>query len=433
MSDPAVMPIRRAGLLVATLGDEVVVHDPAASRSWRLNRTAGIILDRCDGRTDVAQVVTELAAAFGVDPGQVGRQVTTALGSFAADGLVPGPDGDDAAPPGRTGTARGGPDETPGGEDRTDAPSRSGGRTWRRALDVAVSVESDEPRCAAEVERVFGSLPTDVGGEAAGGPATRLAYRLRVDDGATIDIQLDGRSVGGANSVAAALSYAQWHLNQEVIAHSSDRALLHAGAVRRPGGGLVVLPGQTNAGKSTLTAGLVRAGWGYLTDELVGITPGTGEAGGYRKALSLDPGAWPLFPEAAPASTPTRTDAAPAEPAQPGASPAPGPDGPTPGEWLVDPRALHPDALDGPPQGEVVLVVFPRFETGAVTAAESLSPARALVELLRHRVGGDPIDPAEFDTLVDLARRVPTFVLTTGGLSPAVERVATLATPGAHP
>ena len=55
-------------------------------------------------------------------------------------------------------------------------------------------------------------------------------------------------------------SYLQWHLNQQVIAHAAGTvaAPCRGGA---PGvGALVLFPGQSNAGKSTLVAGLVRAG-----------------------------------------------------------------------------------------------------------------------------------------------------------------------------
>ncbi len=199
------------------------------------------------------------------------------------------------------------------------------------------------------------------------------------------------------------MSFTQWHLNREAVAGAVDRVLLHAGAVRLAGGGLVVLPGQSNAGKSTLVAGLVQAGGGYLTDELIGLTPGTTLVTGYRKAISLDPGSWPLFAEVAPGSS---------EPHQ---------------EWLVDPTRLHPDALDGDDTGSVSLVVFPRFEAGAVTEAESLSPAQALVELIRHDPAPEPLAAAGFDTLAELARRTPAFRLVTGDLDPAVARVLTLA------
>jgi hypothetical protein len=54
---------------------------------------------------------------------------------------------------------------------------------------------------------------------------------------------------------------------------TDDRVVVHAGAVRK-GSTTLLLPGESGAGKSTLTAMLVRAGWGLLSDEMVGVDPG---------------------------------------------------------------------------------------------------------------------------------------------------------------
>jgi hypothetical protein len=47
------------------------------------------------------------------------------------------------------------------------------------------------------------------------------------------------------------------------------RALVHAAAVVAPGGGAWLLVGDTHAGKSTTTATLVQAGWGWMADDQV--------------------------------------------------------------------------------------------------------------------------------------------------------------------
>ena len=78
----AVMPRRSPGLASVDLDDEQVVYDPARRRSFRLNRTAGLVLDRCDGRTPRQVVVDELAGAFGIDPGPVGSQLDRILEVF---------------------------------------------------------------------------------------------------------------------------------------------------------------------------------------------------------------------------------------------------------------------------------------------------------------------------------------------------------------
>jgi hypothetical protein len=53
------------------------------------------------------------------------------------------------------------------------------------------------------------------------------------------------------------------------------------------------------SGKTTLTAGLVRSGWSYLTDEAVAFDWDTGRSRPFPKPLSVDPGSQHLFPELA--------------------------------------------------------------------------------------------------------------------------------------
>ncbi|MDX1621289.1 MAG: hypothetical protein R3320_09880, partial [Nitriliruptorales bacterium] len=58
-----------------------------------------------------------------------------------------------------------------------------------------------------------------------------------------------------------------WDLNRRALEVHDDLLLLHAGAVVHDGVGLL-LPAEPGAGKSTLTAGLVRDGAGYLSEEI---------------------------------------------------------------------------------------------------------------------------------------------------------------------
>ena len=58
------------------------------------------------------------------------------------------------------------------------------------------------------------------------------------------------------------------------------------------------------SGKTTLTTGLVRAGFCYLTDEAVSFDWETGVIEPFPKPLSIDPGSWFLFPELEPPPPP---------------------------------------------------------------------------------------------------------------------------------
>jgi hypothetical protein len=111
-------------------------------------------------------------------------------------------------------------------------------------------------------------------------------------------VQFDGERVAGMTTLSAMVDALVHDLNRRVV-DASPHLLLHAGGVA--GAGVAVaLPGHMEAGKTTLTAGLVRAGLGYLTDEALAFDRETLLALPYPKPLSIDPGAWPLFLELAP-------------------------------------------------------------------------------------------------------------------------------------
>lgn len=88
------------------------------------------------------------------------------------------------------------------------------------------------------------------------------------------------------------------------IAARSDRhPVLHAAGVRTPGGRILLVTGEPNAGKSTLTAHLVRAGCDYLGDESVAILP-DGRVLTNPKPLTLDRSWLDLHLDAAGSSAP---------------------------------------------------------------------------------------------------------------------------------
>ena len=72
--------------------------------------------------------------------------------------------------------------------------------------------------------------------------------------------------------------------------------LFHAGALDAAGVG-VLLPGTSGSGKSTLTAGLARAGFGYLSDELVALDLSDGLLVPYAKPITLKQGSFAVVPE----------------------------------------------------------------------------------------------------------------------------------------
>jgi hypothetical protein len=229
-----------------------------------------------------------------------------------------------------------------------------------------------------------------------------------VTEGFAVDVHTDaGVRVSGRGvdvwwpSTSAALEAVPSLLNG-VAAVSSSCLALHAGAVVAPGGEVVVLPAVSGSGKSTLTAALVADGWGYVTDEAVGIRAGSLAAVAYAKPLSLD-----------------ATSRAAV------------------GLGDLGSDNVTVDALGGgvvrPDPGPVTRVVLPRFVAGAAVTVTDLDPDAAFMAVAEHalnlrHVGGDGLV-----ALAEVARGVPCHGLVHGGGPEVVEALRALTEGGNRP
>ena len=169
-----------------------------------------------------------------------------------------------------------------------------------------------------------------------------------------------------AHSKAFAIETLLWHLNGATVHRAEPYVVLHAGGVTLQGAGAII-SGPSGAGKTTFTAALVRAGFGYLTDEALAIDPVTGLLQPYPKALAIKRGSWELLDDLRPAPTDL-----------------------SPRVWHVAPRDIRPDAVAGPTPPSLVLLLTPRGSEEPGGAAAGLRVVRrsdALVELFRQTFG----------------------------------------------
>jgi hypothetical protein len=187
----------------------------------------------------------------------------------------------------------------------------------------------------------------------------------------------------------------------------ADALGLHAGGVARHGSA-VALPAVMESGKSTLTAGLVRAGFSYLTDEAVFLDWETLTVIPFPKPISLDPGSWSLFPELEP-ETPLL-------------------DGHEDGQWQIPPDAIRPGALGAP--CPVRYFVFPRYADGATTRLAPLRRAEATVELAKHTFRFNERPRRSLDALAAAVQETDCYRLDIGDLSRAVALVSDLVEDG---
>jgi hypothetical protein len=187
-----------------------------------------------------------------------------------------------------------------------------------------------------------------------------------------------------------------------LVCRSGPMVAVHAGAVAVRDAGLL-LSGPAEAGKSTLTAGLVCAGASYLGDEAVGIDAAAGRLLAYPKPLTLDPGSHHLFPDLADiAVAGSGTDR----------------------RWHVPVHAIRRDAVatDAP----LTHVVLCQYESGATTALHELSRAETVYELAEQTFRFKERPRRSLDTLATAVAAASCHRLIVGDLDAAVRAVLEL-------
>ncbi len=122
-----------------------------------------------------------------------------------------------------------------------------------------------------------------------GGPRPRpdVTYRIAADGAGGALRLLRGRSELARGARDEVLRRAVDALHFDVALHARSASFLHASVVRWEGL-LLVFPGRTGAGKSTLAARLAERGATYYSDEYAPIDS-SGRILPYRKAISLRP------------------------------------------------------------------------------------------------------------------------------------------------
>ena len=86
----AFTPLMRDGLAAVVAGGEAVVVDERTGRLHRFNATGTAVLASIDGQTPVDDIVDELSASFGVDPGVIVGDVVALLVELRDAGLLDG-------------------------------------------------------------------------------------------------------------------------------------------------------------------------------------------------------------------------------------------------------------------------------------------------------------------------------------------------------
>ena len=228
---------------------------------------------------------------------------------------------------------------------------------------VAVTVATDLDEAAVLLDDTLAEFATH------GGPEGTVIEVRRQDDRtgfAVTDANGFPHEVPDEQAAVIAMLNA---VTATVVSGLYDEGLLavHAGALVHRGRAVVVA-GPSGFGKTTLTLGLVRAGLGFLSDELAVLDPATGTVHPYPRSAHVRPETRTLIPELAPLCGRAQRDLG---------------DG---NEWIVTPRALasrFPGCrASAAPLGAVVLLAAPPDPAGS-PALTPVTAGVAVMELLR--------------------------------------------------
>ena len=198
-------------------------------------------------------------------------------------------------------------------------------------------------------------------------------------------------------------------INQHLVGALGDRLLLHAGAVV-DAGRAVILPATSASGKTTMAAGLVQRGYGYLTDELVILHSRTNSIVPFPKAMSLKEGSFGLFESFGPRPTGPEYDRV----------------------WYLDPERLRPGSVVTSPT-PIGWVIFPRFKDGSKTHVEPLTVGETVLGLFENTVNNARHEEKGLDRLIKIARKAPGYRLMFGDLEDACRAVLGIIESGDRP
>jgi hypothetical protein len=284
-----------------------------------------------------------------------------------------------------------------------------------RGLSFRFAVRCEVERLRHQVDVVFAGLREPEGAPVEHWYELTGAAAVDTGGGADIfDVTRDGEPLAQGQRAGDALGWVVWDVNRSAAAASGEHLLFHAGALDADGTG-ILLPGTSGSGKSTLTAGLARAGLGYLTDELAALELECGLLLPYAKPITLKRGSFAVLPDL-----------------QPDRSTGPGG-----GAWAGEEWQVAMGGTSGRRVGlpcSPSLVIVPRYDPVGPSALTPLSDTEAFLSLALHAVNLLPHGVAGSAALGQVVAQSSCYALSMSDLDEACALVLDLvAARGAAP
>jgi len=83
-----VKPKRRSDLAVVQVDGEAVIYDDRSGNIHRLNPTATLVFECCDGQSTIPEVAADFAAVYGAPIGQMEQQIRSVIRRFRLRDLL---------------------------------------------------------------------------------------------------------------------------------------------------------------------------------------------------------------------------------------------------------------------------------------------------------------------------------------------------------
>jgi hypothetical protein len=339
-------PARKNGLVTAMIDNETVVYDRVTDKLHLLDSSATAVWRRLDGSRVLGEIADDIADAYGVAEHVALRDVTTLAAALDDQGLL----SRSAATPGSPSQPAAMPATSGGPTAPLPAPRHVIGPY--RGLEHSFDIATSNGGVASYLDRILADLRDGDRGEVA-------RYNL-VGAGSQYVVRYDQETVVMTGRLDRALAVLLWHINSEVVRRSTPcYPVVHAAAAVK-GDVTVLLPAAPSSGKTTTVAGLIsRAGFGYVSDEAVGIDPATLLTKHYPKPLSIDRGSWPALPELRPEHRPEHDCVT--------------------GQWQVPARSIVPRPATA--QAPIRFVIEPAYDPAARTRLVPVTRGTMLMRL----------------------------------------------------
>jgi hypothetical protein len=388
------------------VGADLVLFSPHDRRLHVLNSTAAHVWEHMTEPIERRVILRDLAGAFEVNEDEIRSDVFALIARFFDAGLCV------------DGTSHGALEphiqETDGPAPAADLKKVGFTGTQVvgpiRALGIPIVVESIDELVRVELERILDPLrsgdvdfldPTDT---------SRLQHIVVavVENG--WQVIRNGAPIATVGTRDRAIRMVLAECNAAPLPHIDDAVVLHAAGAEFAAG-LVILPGLSNAGKSTLVTQLLERGCAYLTDEAVAVDLESLHARPFTKAICIEQGAQSVFSFLSPWQDKPRSSGDPGHSEKTGT-------------WDIDPRGVGEGQLSR--GGPVSAIVFPTYDPDGAPGLRPVESFDALKLLLANAFDFGRIGQPAFAALVRLANALPVYALSHPGGTAHLDQLETM-------